>query len=603
MPDKNDDYIPSLLKSNKGYNLFVLVVLIYLFFVNFPGWGEGVFFTDDLILFNQPYLKIQDFESFKTIFNFGSQVDYYPIRDLSTWIDWYFDSAIIENMIVPKIQNFIWFALSSFVLIKILVRLGFEYKLVTLVVATWLVHPIHFEMLQWASARKDVLSLFFGLLAIDFIIQFYQKNKIIYWIFGLIFFSFSSLSKAGFILVPGSVLLGLIYINKDKKWGNLIKAHFGLLILAIVGVGFAFIQFQNYTINNDVRMNFPFDYRLKSILAVLGRYFLGSFFSKYNTYDFEPWGNFGDNNDFAIPIGILVVILSIFLIITVLKSKNRFSIVLLSILAAILIMTPGLNPSHRNFYSVRYFEPIFLVLIIVMFKYFYNKLNSKYLVMLFVFFGAQNYLDSENWHSNLNFIDKSLQLTPDNYSLKYQKLVLLLAEYAHSRLSKEEIIQMQKLYKNIESTCLSNLRIDCKNTYVSYPTIKSRINIQDSVFAETGLGIAKDFTNRLNLILTPDIVSSIASRDIFYESLVGPLSEIKWDSLSEYMKNIKTFPKQESRVLNLIYTCHFKGISDSQALKNEYLRRRLLDVKTLHEYLSPGFPSAEVRDYFKKCFY
>jgi protein O-mannosyl-transferase len=75
------------------------------------------------------------------------------------------------------------------------------------VAALFAVHPIHAESVAWVSERKDVLSVFFGLLALWAYVNYAQKVRISWLFASLACFTLSLMSKQTLVTMPCVLLL------------------------------------------------------------------------------------------------------------------------------------------------------------------------------------------------------------------------------------------------------------------------------------------------------------------------------------------------------------------------------------------------------------
>lgn len=78
------------------------------------------------------------------------------------------------------------------------------------------VHPINVEAVEWASARKDVLSTFFGLASLIAYLYFREKGGVRLYMLSLLCFVLGLLSKVMVITLP--VLLLLIDDKEGQLW-------------------------------------------------------------------------------------------------------------------------------------------------------------------------------------------------------------------------------------------------------------------------------------------------------------------------------------------------------------------------------------------------
>jgi Flp pilus assembly protein TadD len=75
------------------------------------------------------------------------------------------------------------------------------------VAALFAVHPLHVESVAWVSERKDVLSMFFGLLSLGAYVKYAQARLARYLAAAFVFFICSLLSKQTFVTLPFVLLL------------------------------------------------------------------------------------------------------------------------------------------------------------------------------------------------------------------------------------------------------------------------------------------------------------------------------------------------------------------------------------------------------------
>ncbi|KWT78994.1 tetratricopeptide repeat protein [Candidatus Magnetominusculus xianensis] len=69
------------------------------------------------------------------------------------------------------------------------------------------VHPMHVESVAWVAERKDVLSVFFGFLAIMLYMHYAQRPSVMKYLGALLCFIFSLMSKAMLVTLPFLLLL------------------------------------------------------------------------------------------------------------------------------------------------------------------------------------------------------------------------------------------------------------------------------------------------------------------------------------------------------------------------------------------------------------
>jgi hypothetical protein len=75
------------------------------------------------------------------------------------------------------------------------------------VAAFWAVHPLHVESVAWVSERKDVLSTFFGLLALGAYARYATRPNGTRYLAVMVLFALSLMAKAMLVTLPFILLL------------------------------------------------------------------------------------------------------------------------------------------------------------------------------------------------------------------------------------------------------------------------------------------------------------------------------------------------------------------------------------------------------------
>jgi Flp pilus assembly protein TadD len=131
-----------------------------------------------------------------------------------TWLSHMLDaSAFGPNPGAQHLVNVLLHAANSLLLFLLLLRLTGKKWPAALVAALFAWHPLHVESVAWISERKDVLSTFFGLLALLAYCRYVEKSKVqspkskvcYAWTLGL--FVLSLLAKPMLVTLPFVMLL------------------------------------------------------------------------------------------------------------------------------------------------------------------------------------------------------------------------------------------------------------------------------------------------------------------------------------------------------------------------------------------------------------
>jgi len=161
-------------------------------------YGRFTNYDDDWQIYNNPYVRGLTAENLKGMFTMPIHGMYLPIKTLSYAVDY---SIWGYKAFGFRLTSFILFLLSAY-LLYVIIRILFKSRagafFGTLI---FIVHPVHVEVVGWLSARKDVLALFFFLLAFLLFILYRRALDKKSRRGGVFFFILSCLS---FVLAMGS---------------------------------------------------------------------------------------------------------------------------------------------------------------------------------------------------------------------------------------------------------------------------------------------------------------------------------------------------------------------------------------------------------------
>ena len=419
---------------------YVLFLFAVLFAVYFPGLDGGPFSTDDQASFMIPQLQNPGLSSLKAIFVPGNHADFYPVRDFSYLIDSFLWNNSLTFM---RIHQLILMCIITFLIFQILKRINIRPSLALGLTALWALHPFHVEMVIWITARKDLLALMWGLLAIYFALG---PKTILYMCGAVIFFILSLGSKASLTLLPIALLFPL--------WITARRREFAVAMVAsLIGITSALFQKWFYTEVNPMSVHWSWGLRIESSAAALGRMLLGWVNPSINAIDIDNYGEWLTYNQRFESLGIIFWVSLILLTLVCYKKKISLPLTLCFVMASVYIPVSGLVFEH-NFYSTRYFEPMSIVLLFLV-SFFLQERVPKFnlsaqlifvLVLLFECFSTRQHAYA--WGNDSLVRKNALAISPDSVSLRAALLGDLI-----SNTKREDVSELQiALAKQCEAT-------------------------------------------------------------------------------------------------------------------------------------------------------
>lgn len=280
---------------------------------------------------------------------------YRPLSLVSYALEW---ELFGENPGLSHIINAILYGITGLLLFSFLLRLfPVNNKPIWQSIPFWatllfISHPLHVEVVANIKSRDEILSLLFGLLALNYVID-YAKDldvKKLGYAAAMLFLSLMSKETTIAFVALGPLMLYFFSIGDSKAW----KMSFFSLLAA--GVAYTTIRFMiigspDAPIASEI-MNSPFleateSERLATIFLILAAYIKLLFFPFPLTHDYYPfhlpflpeaehyatWGNLGAIAGVIIMIGLLVVIIKGF------KSKSVYSFAALFFLGTAILVS------------------------------------------------------------------------------------------------------------------------------------------------------------------------------------------------------------------------------------------------------------------------
>jgi len=205
--------IATFFRSAKGQAWLLGAVLVASVIVTYhPAWNAGFIWDDDDYVINNKLLTAPD--GLKRIwFSLDSPSQYFPL----TYTTFRIEHALWGlNASGYHWVNILLHAINALLVWRLLVRLKIPGA--WLAAALFALHPVQVESVAWVTERKNVLSLFFFLLAlrawVEFIDETAPRRKFQYAL-SLIFFALALFAKTTACTLPAALLL-ILWLKKKS---------------------------------------------------------------------------------------------------------------------------------------------------------------------------------------------------------------------------------------------------------------------------------------------------------------------------------------------------------------------------------------------------
>lgn len=561
--------------------LFISIIILYL-----PAFPAGKMALDDDSIINVPQIVLRpDIQSIKSIFTPGSHIDFYPVRDLS----YVFDMQVLGGSLTAmRIHQLLLMFLLAVVLFAIFRKLNIPPWPSFLLMAFYIFHPVQAEMFLWLSARKDVLALLFGAISILFFLIFLEEKKTYSAVLSFLFYILCVFSKASLILLPFVGLWATILNLKGMRQKKiLIFLGVGTLVSGLASV----LQSWFYHYVDDMSYSYSLSYRLGASAAALGKMAGGWFYSPWNIIDVENWGQwFSLNKDFVV-IGVaLWFIFLISFLVTLLKKEKLINLILVATALAYLPIS-GLFFPHKNFYSIRYFDPVALILLLGFGYYSFKKNGFKnlvrlrpaggvFLILLFSILAFANYEEGRRWGDSVGVARKALSQEPESISLKTEALLELYnAINTHPLPGQRE--EYGLLYNDLNVQC----DLEQSKEKVWFSNCRRYFIIKWNELSQKG-----DFDGAQKWLLdfqqtfTDDATAKMPiERYLLSNGLRS--GRVTQNNLLRWKTKVFWFPTPEYRLQQWTVSCLLGDLQGSQRILTNYLNEKLLRLDDASNFI------------------
>ncbi|MFM2157325.1 MAG: hypothetical protein RL516_2074, partial [Bacteroidota bacterium] len=356
------------------------------------------------------------------------------------------------------IMNILFYVLTSIVVLSVLKRILQNYHPLIPIAATLLfvAHPIHTEVVANIKSRDELLSFFFGILALKLLFNYIDKNKIHWMILSCLAFLIALFSKESSVTWIGVYPLALWFVT-DKKIMDIVKlsfpylALFGLFMLIRTNILGTITGEQEVLLINNSLVGAPNKAsQLATAFGILARY-IGIllipislvFDYSYNTIPNITFGN---------PLALLGIAITIGGLIFALRSLSKKSLIAFAILFYLgsisllsnLFLTLEATMGERFVYTASFG---FCLLVALLMDKLFNlsdqknknislnsllKLNSANIILLVITlaFSARTYSRNGDWKDNITLLSHDVKISSESARIRYAYGSALLVEKA-----------------------------------------------------------------------------------------------------------------------------------------------------------------------------
>jgi Flp pilus assembly protein TadD len=216
-PSKNKKIVaktPVPVKKN-NYPVILIVIICLVTFISYiPSLFNQVDIWDDYYYLSiDSLIKSLSWGNIKDIFSTPYLANYQPLTILSYAFEYHFFKL---TPWIYHFDNILIHLLNTALLFWFMQKLTSKPPIAFIAALLFGIHPLHVESVTWVSERKDVLYAFFFILGMLSYLKYKEVKEKKYYIFTLVLFVFSCLSKG--MAVTFSAILILIDYLKDKDF-------------------------------------------------------------------------------------------------------------------------------------------------------------------------------------------------------------------------------------------------------------------------------------------------------------------------------------------------------------------------------------------------
>ncbi|MCD6019296.1 MAG: hypothetical protein K0S53_2417 [Bacteroidetes bacterium] len=395
--------IPMTFKSKILYltGLCLLVALVYfkLFSSHFISWDDG-----DVVLNNKDVHHF-DVKAFFTSYYVGN---YAPMSMIAFAVDWLIFKG---NAAGHHAMSLLFHAVNT-ILVYQLVALVLKDKVKAIVCAMiFCFHPLQVETIAWVSAKNNLVYSLFFLLGLKNYTKFLINKTKNYYLYALVFFMLSVLSKPSAVCFPLVLMLLDYLMNVKISFKTVLLNKIPFLIIAIIlGVATIYTRTEDKFINQNHA--FAFHERIGYAGYALLQY-LYKFFIPINLSVIYPYPQ---NKMLSMAVGYGMIVLLVFVFYKFFRSAKVLVFGLLFFITNLLLVLQFL-PFGEVLTADRYMYLPIIGLSIVLLSVFPPKENALKIigVSLTLIFGTLTFVRTGVWKNSISLYSDILKKYPHSF--------------------------------------------------------------------------------------------------------------------------------------------------------------------------------------------
>lgn len=435
-------------KLTKRMRLFMQIILIIVAgFIVYSNSLNGKFIWDDYgLVKNNTHIK--HWAGLTKVFKkditagYGSKSNFYrPLQMLTYMVDYSFWKL---NVIGYHLSNILWHIMAA-LCIYWLINIIFKTEFISLITSiTFVIHPVHTEVVSYISGRADSLAAVFTLLClILYIKQAQSKTKSLY-ILMLLCCVLALLSRENSLILPALLLL---YHYAFKQKFNL-KELFSILSITFIYILLRLFILKALLINTAA--NITLFQRLPGFFVAVANY-IRILVLPFNLH-MEYGKKLFKTNDREAVLGALALFL---LLIYAFKKRKQNRLIFFAILWFFITLLPASNLYPVNAYMAEHWLYLpslgFFLIWAMLLNYLYRTKGFKILTLCLVtgalaFYSYLTIRQNGYWKDPIFFYERTLEFTPVS-----SKLYNNLAEEYNSIGKKEKAAVLLKRAIEISS--------------------------------------------------------------------------------------------------------------------------------------------------------